>query len=58
MAKFQIDASYSYSAEIEADTAEEAEQMFLDNLNQYYVGTEEFEIEEIEDDEDEDTDGE
>jgi hypothetical protein len=49
MAKFQIDASYAYSAEIEADTAEEAEQIFLDHLNDYYAGTDEFEIEEIED---------
>jgi hypothetical protein len=53
MAKFQIDASYAYSGEIEADSQEEAEAIFLDNLNNYYSGTDEFEIEELDEEEEE-----
>lgn len=54
MAKFSIVATYEYGADIEADTAEEAEAIFLDDLNTYYMGTDSFEIEEIEEEEDED----
>lgn len=53
MAKFQITAVYEYAGEIEADSAEQAESFFLDELNSYYVSTESLDIEEIEDDEDE-----
>lgn len=54
MAKYDIKAMYEYWAEgIEADSPEEAERIFLDDLNSHYYGTYEFEIEEVEDDEDE-----
>ena len=54
MAKFEIRAMYEYWAEgIEADTAEEAEKMFLDNLNDHYYGTESLSIEEMDEDDEE-----
>jgi hypothetical protein len=54
MAKFYIQATYAYSGEIDADTAEQAEQIFLEDLDLYYDGTDSYECEEIEeDDEDE-----
>lgn len=56
MAKFNIVATYEYAGEIEADSAEEAEKIFLDELNDHYSSTESFEIEEIEEDEDEEED--
>jgi hypothetical protein len=56
MAKFYIKAQYEYEGEVEADTAEEAEQLFLDELDTYYAGTYEYECEELES-EDEDEDG-
>ena len=51
MAIFSIRATYEYGADIEAETAEEAESIFLDDLNTYYMGTDSFDIEEIEEDE-------
>jgi hypothetical protein len=51
MARFFITASYEYSGEIEARTEAEAEAIFLDDLNSYYVGTDSFEIEELEEEE-------
>lgn len=51
MARFLITASYEYSGEIEARTEAEAESIFLDGLNDYYVGTDSFEIEEIDEEE-------
>jgi hypothetical protein len=51
MARFLITASYEYSAEIEARTEAEAESLFLDDLNSHYVGTDSFEIEELEEEE-------
>jgi hypothetical protein len=54
MAKFNIVATYEYAGEIEADSAEEAESIFLDELNDHYVSTESLEIEEVEEDEEED----
>ncbi len=53
MPKYFIDATYSYSAEIEANTPEEAESLFLDDLNVYYSGTDSLTIEEYERDEEE-----
>ena len=58
MAKFQITAMYEYSGEIEADSAEQAESFFLDELNSYYVSTESFEIEEVEEEDEDDEEGE
>lgn len=49
MAIYQINALYEYEAEIEADSPEEAEKMFLADLNSHYVGTDSFDIEELED---------
>ena len=51
MAKFFIEALYEYRGEVEARTEEEAEQIFLDGLNDYYYGTYSFEIEELEEEE-------
>lgn len=51
MAKFFIEAQYEYCGEIEARTAEEAEKLFLEDLNDYYMGTYSFEIEEMEEEE-------
>lgn len=48
MARFFIQAQYEYSGEVEARTEEEAEQIFLDDLNSYYYGTYSYEIEELE----------
>jgi hypothetical protein len=53
MAKYNIKAMYEYEGEVEADTPEQAETIFLNNLNTYYVSTESFDIELVEDEEDE-----
>jgi hypothetical protein len=53
MAKFYIEATYSYSGEVEANTREEAESLFLDDLNMYYEGTDSISIEEIDEDDEE-----
>lgn len=58
MAKYKITAMYEYEAEIEADSPEQAEKLFLDELNSYYVSTESLDIEELEEDEDEEEEGE
>lgn len=47
MATFSITAKYEYAGEVEADSPEEAEKFFLDELNSYYMGTESFEIEKL-----------
>lgn len=49
MPLYNIKALYEYEGEIEADTEEEAEKIFLDYLNMYYIGTYSYECEEIED---------
>lgn len=54
MAIYRIEALYEYSADIEADSPEEAENLFLDDLNVHYVGTYSYECEELEEDEEED----
>lgn len=51
MAKFYIEAMYEYRGEVEARTQEEAEQIFLDDLNDFYYGTYSLDIEELEDEE-------
>ena len=52
MAMFEISAMYEYGATIEADSKEEAEQIFLDDLNAYYYGTYSYECEELDEEED------
>jgi hypothetical protein len=47
MATYSITATYEYAGEIEADSPEEAEKFFLDDLNAYYMGTESLEIEKL-----------
>jgi hypothetical protein len=54
MAMFEISAMYEYGATIEADSKEEAEQIFLDDLNAYYYGTYSYDCEEVEEEEDAD----
>lgn len=51
MARFYIEAQYEYRGEVEARTEEEAEQIFLEDLNDYYYGTYSLDIEELEDEE-------
>ena len=47
MKKFDVRATYEYVAEgIIAETEDEAYDIFLKNLNDYYHGTDELEIEE------------
>ena len=48
MPHFKITAMYEYEGTIQADTAEQAEKLFLADLNDYYQGTEEYECEEVE----------
>lgn len=47
MATYNIKAVYEYEGEIEADSPEEAEKFFLDELNSYYVSTESLDIEKL-----------
>ena len=47
MATYNIKATYEYEGEVEANSPEEAEKFFLDELNSYYMGTEAFEIEKL-----------
>jgi hypothetical protein len=55
MGLYNIKAMYEYEGEIEADTPEEAEATFLEDLNMYYMGTYSYEVEEMEEEnEDED----
>jgi hypothetical protein len=53
MAMFEIRAMYEYGATIEANSKEEAEEIFLDDLNAYYFGTYSYDCEEVESDGDE-----
>ena len=47
MKKFDIRATYEYQAEgIIAEDEDAAYKIFLSNLNDYYVGTDEYEVEE------------
>lgn len=48
MAKFKIRAVYEYEAEVFGDDEKDATNNFLNDLNDHYVSTEEWEIEEIE----------
>jgi len=47
MAKYKITATYEHEGVASGDSPAEAEKNFLANLNQTYVGTESFEIEEV-----------
>lgn len=51
MAKYRINAMYEYDGEIEANSPEEAEKIFLEDLNMYYVSTYSMEIDEVEEEE-------
>lgn len=53
MAKYNIKAMYEYEGEVEANSPEEAEKIFLDDLNDHYSSTYSYECEEVEEDEDE-----
>lgn len=54
MAKYRINAMYEYEAEVEANSPEEAEKVFLGDLNSHYVGTYSMEIDEVEEEDEED----
>jgi hypothetical protein len=47
MAQFHITAMYEYEGTVEAKTEQEAEQLFLADLNDYYSSTYSLEIEQI-----------
>lgn len=51
MAKFYIRALYEYRGEVEARTEEEAEQIFIDELDDYFYGTYSIDFEELEEEE-------
>ena len=51
MAKYNIKAQYEYEGEVEANSPEEAEKVFLEDLNSHYAGTYSYECEEVEDEE-------
>lgn len=51
MARFFIEAMYEYRGEVEARTEEEAEAIFLEDLNDYYYGTYSISIDELEEEE-------
>ena len=53
MAHYEIKAQYEYGATIEADSPEEAEKIFLADLNSHYQGTYEYECELVEEEEEE-----
>ena len=56
MAMFEITAMYEYGGTIEADSKEEAEEIFLDALNDYYCGTYSYECEQLDEEEEEEED--
>lgn len=47
MATYKIKAQYEYEGTVEADNAEDAEKVFLAELNDHYVGTYDYECEEV-----------
>lgn len=47
MATYRIKAQYEYEGDVEADSPEEAEKLFLQDLNDYYSSTYDYECEEI-----------
>ncbi len=47
VATFYIKAKYEYEGAVEANSPEEAEKIFLDDLNAYYAGTYSYECEEV-----------
>ena len=47
MAHYKIKATYLYEGTVEADSQDEAEKLFIDDLNSFYVCPESSEIEEI-----------
>jgi hypothetical protein len=52
MAHYKIKATYLYEGTIEADSQEEAEKLFIDELNDHYVCPEKYDIEELDECED------
>ena len=56
MPSYEINAQYEYWGVVDADTPEEAEKLFLDDLNTYYAGTYSFDIDVVEDEEEEEDD--
>jgi hypothetical protein len=51
MPKYEISAMYEYGGQVEADSEEEAYQIFIDDLDAFYYGTYSYDIEEVEEDE-------
>ena len=47
MATYYIKALYEYAGTVEADTPDEAERIFLGDLDAHYSGTDSFECEEV-----------
>ncbi len=47
MATYYIKAQYEYEGAVEANSPEEAEKIFLDDLNSHYAGTYSYECEEV-----------
>jgi hypothetical protein len=47
MATYYIKAQYEYEGAVEANSPEEAEKIFLDDLNSHYAGTYDYECKEV-----------
>ena len=52
MPRYEITAMYEYGGVVEEATEEKAYDYFLHNLNDFYVSTESYDIEEIKEDDD------
>jgi len=48
MAHYKVKATYLYEGMVEADSQDEAEKLFVDDLNSHYVCAESLDIEQIE----------
>lgn len=53
MATYRIKAQYEYEGDIEAESPEEAEKLFLADLNDHYAGTYSYECENLDTEESE-----
>jgi len=51
MARFIVNMTVEFSGEIEADSAEEAEQLAIYDQNCMYVGVDDIQVEELEEEE-------
>jgi hypothetical protein len=48
MAHYKIKATYLYEGTVEADSQKEAEKVFIDELNDHFISTDSYKVEEVE----------